>query len=219
MHVLSTPPAFVLSQNQTLRKKITENPTHRRQRLGRDRNSSAPKACSSFSKLLLRLEILAWLVSLYLVFKEQTPLGAIWQINASEDPCQDKISIRGCGRTFRVRSCHRRETAGNTRERHIKDSCSQGESEPSGARAISALPPSKCSSLEGSEHLARAFPETFDMVSSPGIRGFKGENFPLRSSRGRGQRLPFPDGREKGCYNNPFNGYSLTTFEGSTVTI
>jgi len=90
--------------------------------------------------LLLRLEILAWLVSLYLVFKEQTPLGAISQINASEDPCQDKISIRGCGRTFRVRSCHRRETAGNTRERHIKDSCSQGESEPL-ARELSPLSP------------------------------------------------------------------------------
>ena len=29
LHVLSTPPAFVLSQNQTLRKKITENPVRR----------------------------------------------------------------------------------------------------------------------------------------------------------------------------------------------
>jgi hypothetical protein len=33
-----------------------------------------PKACSSLSKLLLVKEIHAWLVSLYLVFKEQTPI-------------------------------------------------------------------------------------------------------------------------------------------------
>ena len=89
LHVLGTPPALILSQDQTLELKLASDPPSP-EGSGKPKTRQTPKACSSFRSCCYVWKYSLGLFSLYLVFKEQTPLGAISQVNACKRYCQGK---------------------------------------------------------------------------------------------------------------------------------